>query len=115
VNQNLLYHVCSFAGAIPYVAISGILVHYAVRRMRYKRAVRRGSIPGFYPSSAALGAVFLLSTMLFRPRLQYAIEAQQIEQAEDDDEGDQDYPGKLDKQLKRIRKGEPVETLVFRL
>ena len=53
--------------------------------------------------------------MLFRPRLQYAIEARQLEQADEDDDGGPDSPGKLDKQLKRIRKGEPVETLVLRL
>lgn len=115
MNQNLLYQIGSFAGAIPYLAILVILVHYVVRRVRNNSANRRGSIPGFYPSSNALGTVFLLSSMLFRPRLQYAIEARQLEQADEDDDGGPDSPGKLDKQLKRIRKGEPVETLVLRL
>ncbi len=115
MNQNLLIYICSFAGAIPYFVIIGILLHYAIRRVRFKRAIRPGSIPGFYPSSAALGTVFLLSSMLFRPRLQYAIEAQQVERAEEDDDGGPDSPGKLDKQLKRVRRGEPVETLILRL
>ena len=114
MNQKLLLQICTYAGAIPYVAILGILIHYAVRRTLHKTPARRRSIPGFYPSSAALATVFLISSMLFRPRLQYAIEAQQVE-TEDDDDGDPDSPGQLDKQLRRVRRGEPVEKLILRL
>jgi hypothetical protein len=115
MTQDLLYRIFSFAGAIPYFAILGILVHYVVRRAVYKYKVRRRALPGFCPSSAALATAFLLGSMLFRPRLQYAIEAQLVVESENDDDGGPDSPGKLDKQLKRIRRGEPIENLTLRL
>jgi len=115
VNQKLLLQICTYAGAIPYVAILGILIHYAIRRILYKTAVRRRSILGFYPSSAALATVFLISSMLFRPRLQYAIQAQQAVETEDDDDGGPDSPGRLDKQLRMVRRGESIERLILRL
>ena len=114
MNQNLLYTICSLAGAIPYFVIVALLIYYVIRRVRRGHAVRRGSVRGFYPSSAALGVVFLLTSMLFRPRLQHAIEARDVLRAEEDD-GDPDSPGKLDKQLKRLRRGEPIETLILRM
>lgn len=115
MNQDLLFRILSFAGAVPYFAILGILVHYVVRRAVYKYKVRRGALPGFCPSSVALGMAFLLSNMLFRPRLQYAIEAQQVVESENDDDGSPDSPGKLDKQLKLIRRGVTIENLTLRL
>lgn len=71
---------------------------------------------GFCPSSAALGAVFLLITTFYRPRMEHAIEARLQEEVEEDDEGDPEAPEKgLSRQLRRIRRGEPVETLKLRL
>lgn len=115
MDQDLLYRIFPLVGAIPYFAILGILIHYVVRRTIYKYKVRRGVLPGFCPSAVALGTAFLLASMLFRPRLQYAIEAQQVVESENDDDGGPDSPSKLDKQLKRIRRGEPVENLTLRL
>jgi hypothetical protein len=115
MNQNFAYAIGAFAGSIPYLAIVFILGHYFVRRANYRRRARR-SIPGFYPSSAALGMVFLLTQMYYRPSIQHAVEARLVIDVEEDDQGDPETPAKqMDRQLKRIRRGEQVESLVLRL
>jgi hypothetical protein len=46
----------------------------------------------------------------------YVLEAKQDEDAEEDDKGDPESLTKqLDRQLKRIRRGEPIDRLVLRL
>ena len=55
-------------------------------------------------------------TLIYRPRLQYAIEAQQrqVEDADEDDNGDPDTPTRhLMRQLRRIRRGEEVDGFLF--
>ncbi len=114
MNQNFAYVLGALAGSIPYLAIVFILGHYVVRRANCRRR-RRRSIPGFYPSSASLGAVFLLTQMFYRPSIRHAIEARLVIDVEENDQGDPDAPAKqLDRQLKRIRRGESVESLVLR-
>ena len=116
MDQSLIYDFCAFVGAIPFLTIVGRLLHYVIRRARFNHERKsRKSLPGFFPSSAALGVVFLLSSMLFRPRLQYAIEAQQVVATDEDDDGGPDPPGTLDKQLKRLRRGERIDRLILRL
>lgn len=113
--QNWLYCAGAFAGCIPYLAIAAILSHYYIRRARWKHRSRRSS-QGFCPSSAALGMVFLITQMFYRPSIQHAVEARLVVDVEDDDQGDPDAPARhLERQLKRIRRGEPVESLSVRL
>jgi hypothetical protein len=115
MNQNFAYAIGAFAGSIPYLAIVLILGHYFVRRANYQRRKKK-SVPGFYPSSAALGMVFLLTQMYYRPSIQHAVEARLVIDVEEDDQGDPETPAKqLDRQLKRIRRGEQVESLILRL
>jgi hypothetical protein len=115
MNQNLLYGLGAFAGSIPYLSIVVILVHYVIRRANWKRRSKR-SMPGFCPSSAALGMVFLFTQVFYRPSIQHSVEARLVVDAEDDDQGDPEAPAKpLDRQLRRIRRGEPVEILVLRV
>ena len=86
---------------------------FLLQRARYKYRKRRGkSNLGFYPSTAALGITLLGLQTFAQPDLIHAIEQRQTEAAEDDDEGDPDDPtAQLNRQLKRIRNGEPVDTL----
>jgi hypothetical protein len=115
LDHNTIYYFCMIAGAIPYFAITTVLVHYIVRRARWKRTKRR-SLPGFYPSSAGLGMAFLLTQTFYRPSVQHAIEARLVRDVEEDDQGDPETPAKhLNRQLKRIRRGEPVDSLILRL
>ena len=110
---------CSLLCASPFLAMVAILAHYQLRRSAWKRKRRKGErVLGFCPSSAALGAVFLLTTMFYRPRMEFAIEARlrEEEKVEEDDEGDPETPEKgLSRQLNRIRRGERLETLELRL
>lgn len=112
--------VCSFCSLLigcPFLAMLAILFHYQWRRSMWKRNRRKGrQTLGFCPSSVALGTVFLLVTSFYRPRMDFAIEAMLREDAEEDGQGDPKAPEKLfSRQLRRIRRGEPVETLVLRL
>jgi hypothetical protein len=108
---------CSLLSASPFLAIVAILGYYQIRRSAWKRNRRKERRAlGFCPSSAALGAVFLLITTFYRPRMEFAIEARLREEVEEDDEGDPETPEKhLNRQLRRIRRGEPVEMLELRL
>jgi hypothetical protein len=108
---------CSMLLASPFLAIVAILAYYQIQRSAWKRKKQKGRRTlGFCPSSAALGAVFLVITTFYRPRMEYAIQARLQEEVEEDDEGDPETPLKhFSRQLRRIRRGEPVERLVFRL
>jgi len=117
MDHRMFYDFCMFAGAIPYLIVSAVLVHYLVRRARWRRAKWRGRFsPGFCPSSAALGMVFLITQTFYPPSVQHAVEARLVLDVEEDDQGDPETPAKhLNRQLKRIRRGEKVESLILRL
>lgn len=78
----------------------------------------RNTQAGVFPSSTGLAAALLGLTLFYRPRLQHAVEAQQrqVEDVDEDDNGDPDTPLRhLHRQLRRIRRGEPIDKLVLRL
>jgi hypothetical protein len=115
MDSQLFYGICTFVGGIPYLAIVLILAHFAIRRALWRRRRRRGT-SSFCPSSAALGMVFLLAQTFYRPSLQHLVEVMQIVEVEEEDQGDPKTPDTgLDQQLKRLRRGEPVDSLVLRL
>jgi hypothetical protein len=63
-----------------------------------------------------LGAILLFAQVFYRPTLSHVLEARKNEDAEEDYQGDPEGPKKhLNRQLKRIRRGEPVGDLVLRL
>lgn len=112
-------YLLSLFAAGPFLAIVAILVYYKMRRSAWKRKKRKGKRSlGFCPSAVALGTAFLFMPVFYRPSVEFQIKAriQQEEKAEEDDQGDPEAPEKLlSRQLKRIRRGELVETLVWRL
>ncbi len=101
----------------PFLAIGAILVHYCFLRTRWRlnqRLGRRNS--GFCPSSSALGFAFLVLQVFYRPSIANVVEVMQDEDADEDDEGDPEGLTKqLNRQYKRIRRGEPIDRLVLRL
>ena len=111
--------VAALALGSPFLAILAILAYYYLFRVpwgRNRTSVKRRS--RFSSSSAGLGTVLLGLTLIYRPRIHYAIEAQhrQVEDADEDDKGGPDSPKKhFLRQLRRIRRGEHVETLSLRL
>jgi hypothetical protein len=111
------YLLCSLLFASPFLAIVAILAHYQIRRSVWRRKRRKGKqILGFCPSSAALGAAFAFIPVFYRPSVDFLIKAKIQAQVEEDDQGDPEGPEKLfGCQLRRIRRGEMVERLVWRL
>lgn len=114
---QLFYLGGDLASAFPFLAIFAILVHYFLQRAAWKSKQRRGHAkPGFYPSAAALGTILLFAQVFYRPSVAYAVEARLEVDAAEDDAGDPETPARaLERQLRRIRRGEPVDRLVMRL
>jgi hypothetical protein len=108
---------CIFAGFIPFLAIIVILLHYFLRRSLWRRGKRLGrSSLGYYPTSFALGMALQFMQVYWRPSVEYVLEEKQREDADEDDEGDpENLKKQLDRQLKKIRRGEPVDRLVLRI
>jgi len=68
--------------------------------------------------ACALGAAFLCFSFFYHPRLELAtaVTLREHEDEEEDDQGDPESPIRhLFRQLRRIRSGEPVDRLVWRL
>ena len=105
------------AGGAPFWAIAAILVHYQLRRATWRRNRRQGKkIGGFCPSSAALGVALLFLGVFYRPSVANVVEVKLDQEADEDDRGDPETLAKqLNRQLKRIRRGETVDTLVLRI
>jgi hypothetical protein len=105
------------AVSAPFVAIAAILVYYISLRARWRLNRRRGRKKcGFCPSSSALGIAFLFLQVFYRPSVVNVMEVKQDENVDEDDEGDSENLAKqLNRQLKRIRRGELVERLILRL
>lgn len=101
----------------PFVVIAAVLVHLLLKRAAWKRQKRlaRRSL-GYYPSTAALGLMFLFLQAYWRPTVAHVLEAKQDEEADEDENGDPETVTKqLNRQLKGIRRGEVVDKLVLRL
>jgi hypothetical protein len=117
MNLDVLTVVGSLASSAPFLAILAILIHYQVRRAAWRRNQRLGKKnSGFFPSSAALGIALLVLGVFHRPSVQNTVEARLQQEADEDDSGDPEtLTRQLDRQLRRIRRGEQVEDLVLRI
>jgi hypothetical protein len=106
MSANFFY-LCSIVASLPYLAIVAVLVHYFLRRTKWRADKRRGKKnPGFCPSTSALGMMLLFMQVFVRPTLRHVLEERQNEDAEEDDQGDPEGITKqLHRQLKRIRRG----------
>ncbi len=77
---------------------------------RHSGAVRGAAIDA--------GAAFMFFSVAYRPEHAFMVKAQirQVEDVDEDDEGGKETPIRhLDRQLRRIRRGEEVKHLVWRL
>jgi hypothetical protein len=101
----------------PFAFILFTLVHFSVQRARWKRRRRLGiKNPGFCPSFSTMGPPLETFAALYRPTVQHVIEIRRDEDADEDDNGDPESPAaQLHRQLRRIRRGEQIDTLVLRL
>src|ERR1700761_1105107 len=107
----------AFFVATPSVAVVVLLGAYYLRRARWRRR-RRASrkYAGFYPSASSLGNAFHSLQTFTRPTIAYVLQEKYDEDIEDDGDGGPDNPSRqMNRQLKRIRRGESVDTLTVRL
>jgi hypothetical protein len=121
MNVGSFYAWLVYSLYIPFLLMGMILLHYAVLRILGRRKGRGRRRFGFYPSEAALGLAFQFMQVYHRPSMAYVIEARQDarEEADGDDNGDAETPAARRRhflrQLRRIRRGEPVERLELRM
>lgn len=106
-----------FVFILPFVAIAAFLLCFCPRLIRRSLGKKRRSpYPVFCSSSAALGAVLLFAQTLYGPSIAHLVEARQQMDADEDDAGDPDTATRaFERQLRQIRRGEPVERLTLRL
>ena len=110
-----------FAGYLafvsPFLAIAAAWVHFCLRRARWRRRKNtRTPSPVFFSSSTALGTILLFAQMLYRPSIAHVVEIREQVDADEDDTGDaESEAGLLNRQLRQIRHGEPINELVLRL
>jgi hypothetical protein len=109
--------ILSLFSAAPFVVIAAILCLYQIRRLPCVHQTRAGRrLFGMQPSAVGLGMAFLFLQAFWQPSLVDAIEAREKVDVDEDDAGDPETPAKqLHRQLRRIRRGEPVDQLVLRL
>ena len=117
MHSDAFVYLFQLSLSAPFLAIGAIFCYYLLRRAIWRRNRRLGKKNlGFCPSSCALGMALLFVQVFYRPSVDNVIEVKQDEDADEDDEGDPENQRKqLDRQLKRIRRGEPLDRLVLRL
>lgn len=111
----------SFSFALPFVIIAGILLYNGSRnglqklRRRSSKSLPAASVASC-SSSAAFGTILLLAQVFYQPSIAHVAEMRLEVDVDEDDSGDPVAPAKhLERQLRRIRHGEPVDRLVLRL
>ena len=119
---NPLDLVDSFAVSLPVISMTLVGMVLVIVRLKQliwppknSRKRRRFAVSA---QTAAIGLAFLPLSAIYRPSLAEVVKAQirQQEDADEDDTGAPETPLKhLLRQLRRIRRGETVETLTLRL
>lgn len=122
MDSNSIYAWCIFLSFLPFLTVVVILTHYYLFRVRWfdnsGHHHSRHKQTGFNRAPGGLSVVVQSLTLFYRPQLVLALETQQrqVEDVDEDDDGDPESPQKhFMRQLWRIRRGDPVETLVLRL
>ena len=119
LRRTMLFHLIRVAillAAIgPILAIPALFLAFYLRRGFSRRKRQAGNHnPGFSPSTFALGFSLQYLQMTFtQPSVAYILEQKYDQDADEDDHGDPDHPQtQFNRQLKRIRRGEPVDRLI---
>ena len=101
----------TFRFALQGVGLILLFCIVCLQRLLWKRGQHRNR-RRFYPTNYTMGNAFQQLQQFVAPNTEYTLEEKLKEDAEDDDEGGPDDPAKhLERQLKRIRRGERVEKL----
>lgn len=116
----ILFVLMSLANPMTWLIATMLYIYWRRLRERQSRAGkqpakrwRAGAV-----DTAALGAAFQFLSIAYRPNHAFTAKAQiqQQEDADEEDDGSPETPSKhLHRQLHRIRRGEPVDRLIWRL
>lgn len=112
--------IATLAFSAPFVCMTALVVVAWLQGLHARLTGKVSPHRSFRRAGAAyaLGAAFLCLSAFYRPRLELAAAAQvqQEQQDDEDDQGDHESPIRhLLRQLRRIRRGDPVDHLVWRL
>lgn len=101
----------------PFLAIAAIVLYSRLRRAAWAREHCLERPAAILRTSLVASAIALQQLQVFyRPSTAYVLEVEQEDDAEDDDTGEPNDPAShLNRQLRRIRRGQSLETLVLRL
>jgi hypothetical protein len=107
----------TFCFALQGVGLALLFCIVCIQRLLWRGGQHRGKKRRrFYPTNYTMGNAFQQLQLFVAPNAEYTIEEKLKEDAEDDDEGGSDDPAKhLERQLKRIRRGERVDKLTTML
>jgi predicted PurR-regulated permease PerM len=113
----------AFAVSFPVfvmVVLAVVLVYHWIKEELFtaRKHIQRRRRIGIFASNVVLGCAFLPLAVMYRPSLIQMAKAQirQQEGVDEDESGDPESPLKhLLRQLRRIRRGEEVDTLSLRL
>jgi hypothetical protein len=101
----------------PFLAIGLVVAHNRLRRAIWARSKRlHRPDPGLCPAIVSVGTPFRHLEIFYRPSMAYVLEAEEGDDADEDSGSDPETPSAhFRRQLRRIRRGEQVDTLVLRL
>jgi hypothetical protein len=108
------------AGFIPFLAAVAIVAHFLLQQITQRaRRNRRRRSSRICTVGLALGLAFVeLMRSFYQPDMVYVLAASREEAGDEDGSGDPDSPqGKLrhfHRQLRRIRRGEPLDRLQWK-
>jgi hypothetical protein len=98
-----------------FVLVCGVLFYLRRFLWRLRKGQGRRHL-GFCPTYTSAGNALQALQVMAQPRAEHVLAEKFDDEADDDDEGDPDHPGKhLHRQLRRIRRGEKVERLTVLL
>ena len=121
MRLDAFYAWCVLAGFVSGLAVVVIFAYFCVSRVllrrRQRTGRRRSRLSGY---AVALGLAFMqLVRVFYQPDVGYLIEAKQDEDQDEDDSGDPETPESrlkhFHRQLRRIRRGEPIDRLELRM
>ena len=119
------FHVLYAWGALALLVVATLftvaVAHYGFWRWQVRRRRQTSRYRSkIYPACLALGMAFLQFVRIFyQPTAAYLLEAKEEKDVDEDDSGDPESPASklkhFHRQLRKIRRHEPIDRLVWRL
>ncbi len=117
MNFHAIFAWCILAEFIPFVFVVMALIHFCWWRFCQWRRKTSRMRSRLHSCCLAMGMAFLQNLWLFyQPSVAILLDEKESEDADEDDNGDpENLKKQLDRQLKKIRRGEALERLVLRM